>query len=184
MLLQRAGIQPEVRISGVDEDAVDPSDAHALVAELARRKATAVAATLAPGDHALVIGCDSVLDLDGAAHGKPGSARQAVDRWQHMRGRAGILRTGHHLVDAATGSTAAEAGVTTVYFTHVTDVEIEAYVASGEPIDVAGAFTLEGRGSWFVPRIDGDPGNVMGLSLPVLRRLLARLGCEVTDLWT
>jgi len=100
-----------------------------------------------------------------------------------MRGRSGVLHTGHHLVDAGTGKTAEEVASTTVYFADVTDDEIDAYVASGEPMQVAGAFTIDGRGGPFVERVDGDPGTVIGLSLPLLRRLLARLGVRLTDLW-
>lgn len=184
-LLRRAGLDPEVRVSGVAEDDVDPTaDPATLVAILARRKAEAVADGLPAGRPALVVGCDSVLDLDGVAYGKPGTAAAAIARWHRMRGRCGVLRTGHHVIDMAAGTSAAGVGASSVHFACPSDAEIEAYVASGEPLGVAGAFTLEGRGSVFIETIEGDPSNVMGLSLPLLRRLLAELGVGVTDLWS
>ncbi len=169
-------------VSGVDEDSVPTDDPEAMVRTLARRKAEAVAATVArPG--ALVLGADSTLVLDGVALGKPGSAEAATARWRDMRGRTGTLLTGHCLVDVDTGLHAEGVGSTEVHFGTPTDDEIAAYVASGEPIHVAGAFTLDGRGAPFVDRIEGDHSNVVGLSLPVVRRLLAELGVGITDLW-
>jgi septum formation protein len=150
------------------------------VAELAHRKATAVAA-LRPD--ALVIGCDSLLDVDGTAWGKATSAGQAGQRWRGVRGRSATLFTGHCLIDAASSVEAAEVVATVVRFGQPSDAEIEAYLATGEPLAVAGGFTIEGRGAPFVDAVDGDPGNVIGLSLPALRRLLARLGVAITDLW-
>lgn len=173
-LLELAGLRFEVVVSGVDE-----SGAHD-VAELARRKAVAVAATV---DAGLVLGCDSMFELDGEVVGKPPSAEAARERWRRMRGRAGTLHTGHCLVDAATGDMAEEADSTVVRFGDPTDEEIDAYVAGGEPLAVAGAFTLDGRGSPFVESVDGNPGTVIGLSLPVLRRLLAAHGASIMDLW-
>ena len=178
-LLRDAGLDPEVVVSGVPED-VDTADPRAAVEELAVRKATAVAATL--GD-AFVVGCDSMLLLDGALVGKPADAAEAVARWRAMRGRTGVLLTGHCVVDAATGRRVSGVGETTVRFGTPADEEIDAYVASGEPLHVAGAFTIDGRGAAFVDGIDGDHGNVVGLSLPLLRRLLADLGVRITDLW-
>jgi septum formation protein len=179
--LRAAGLAPEVVVSGVDETQVVLTDPAALATELAVLKAEAVAATVdAPG---LVVGCDSVLELDGEIHGKPASAEEATARWRAMRGRTGVLHTGHCLVDLDTGRRATGAGATTVRFAHVTDAEIAAYVATGEPLEVAGAFTLDGLGGAFVAGIDGDPHNVVGISLPLLRTLLADLGHAWHDFW-
>lgn len=178
--LRAAGLDPQVVVSGVDEDGVEGSpDSVAL--ELACRKAREVATTVGPDR--LVLGCDSVLDLDGAVHGKPTDAADAVARWRAMRGRSGTLVTGHCLVDTSRRREAAEVARTTVRFGTPTDEEVAAYVATGEPLAVAGAFTIDGLGGWFVEGVDGDPGTVVGLSLPLLRRLLAQLGIRVTDLW-
>ncbi|AZQ73204.1 Maf family protein [Streptomyces abikoensis] len=181
-LLRQAGLAPEVIVSGVDEDALDAPTPAGLALVLAEAKAAAVAEREAAAG-ALVIGCDSVLELDGQALGKPADAEEATARWKSMRGRAGVLRTGHCVVDTATGRRASATASTTVRFGEPSDAEIAAYVASGEPLHVAGAFTLDGRSAPFVEGIDGDPGNVIGLSLPLLRRLLAELGVGITDLW-
>ena len=179
-VLRAAGLAPRVVVSGVDEAAFSAGTPAELAGRLARAKAAAVAARLADG---LVIGCDSLLDLDGRALGKPASAAEAATRWREMAGRAGILVTGHCVIDAATGRQAAGVAATAVRFGTPSEQEIAAYVASGEPLAVAGAFTLDGRGGWFVDGIDGDHGNVLGVSLPLLRRLLADLGFGVTELW-
>lgn len=182
-LLRQAGLAPEVVVSGVDEDALSAATPGELARILAEAKAAAVAAR--PEVHgALVVGCDSVLELDGRALGKPADAEDATARWKSMRGRSGILQTGHCVIDTATGRQAAATASTTVRFGEPTDDEIAAYVASGEPLYVAGAFTLDGRSAPFIDGIDGDPGNVIGLSLPLLRRLLADLDVAITDLWT
>ncbi len=183
--LRRAGLDPEVVVSGVDESDVRTDQPAHLALELAQRKARAVATRLTgvPDGPALVVGCDSVLELNGEALGKPGSAEDAVRRWQAMRGRSGVLHTGHCVVDTATGRTEAATGSTSVHFAEVTDAEIDAYVATGEPLDVAGAFTIDGLGGAFVRSIDGDPHNVVGISLPLLRELLAVLGVSWPDLW-
>jgi septum formation protein len=176
-VLRQAGIDPEVVVSGVDEDDVTgpPYD---VALTLAVRKAVAVA----PGEtDALVLGCDSVLDLDGEALGKPADAPEAVERWRRMRGRTGILRTGHCLVDTRTGREAAEVASTTVHFADISDAEIAAYVATGEPLRVAGAFTIDGLGGPYVDGIEGDPHNVVGLSLPLLRRMLTDVGSSLHD---
>jgi septum formation protein len=131
-----------------------------------------------------VLGCDSVLELDGQALGKPGDPDEAVRRWRDMRGRSGVLHTGHCLRDTTTGRDATGTGSTVVHFADVTDEEIAAYVATGEPLQVAGAFTVDGLGGAFVSRIEGDHHNVVGLSLPLLRELLAELGHAWTDLWS
>lgn len=179
-LLRSAGLDPEVIVSGVDEEAVTADTPAGLCLALARAKASAVAAFVTQG---LVIGCDSVLELDGRAYGKPGSPGEAVARWRSMRGRTGRLLTGHCVLDAASGAEAAEVASTVVRFGTPDDEEIAAYVGSGEPLRVAGAFTLDGLGGWFVEGIDGDHGNVLGISLPLLRRLFADLGVPVTSLW-
>lgn len=182
-LLRQAGLVPEVVVSGVDEDALSAATPGELARILAEAKAAAVAAR--PEVHgALVVGCDSVLELDGRALGKPADAEDATARWKSMRGRSGILQTGHCVIDTATGRQAAATASTTVRFGEPTDDEIAAYVASGEPLHVAGAFTLDGRSAPFIDGVDGDPGNVIGLSLPLLRRLLADLDVAITDLWT
>lgn len=179
-LLRQAGLAPEVVVSGVDEESVSAETPAALSLELARLKAQAVARTV---PDALVIGCDSVLELDGEAFGKPADTADAVTRWKRMAGRDGVLHTGHCVIDTATGKEAAEVASTVVRFGTPSAEEIDAYVASGEPLWVAGAFTLDGRSAPFIDGIDGDPSNVIGLSLPLLRRLLADLGVRITDLW-
>ncbi|MDT0452530.1 Maf family protein [Streptomyces hesseae] len=181
-LLRQAGLAPEVIVSGVDEDALDAPTPGELALVLAEAKAAAVAARPEAAG-TLVVGCDSVLELDGQALGKPADAEEATARWKSMRGRAGVLRTGHCVIDTATGRRASATASTTVRFGEPSDAEIAAYVASGEPLHVAGAFTLDGRSAPFIEGIDGDPGNVIGLSLPLLRRLLAELGVGITDLW-
>lgn len=178
-LLRDAGLSPEVVVSGVDEDGGTGS-AREVVLELATRKAQAVACGV---DDALVVGCDSLLELDGQALGKPASAEEAVARWQAMRGRSGVLHTGHCVVDTATGASAGEVSSTVVRFGTPSDEEVRAYVATGEPLQVAGAFTLDGRSAPFLDGIDGDAGNVIGLSLPLLRTLLAKLDVSLVDLW-
>ena len=195
-LLRQSGIEPVVRVSGVDEDGLADALAASgrtapaeLCAALADAKAHAVGDAVRdelPG--AIVIGCDSVLDLDGVALGKPDDAVDAVNRWRAMRGRTGILRTGHTIAEL--GSTrehdrvASAVASTLVVFADLDDATIEAYVGTGEPLHVAGAFTLDGIGGAFVERIDGDPANVVGLSLPLVRRLLADLDIAWTDLWS
>ena len=179
-VLRAAGLEPEVIVSGVDESAYAADTPAELVGLLAQAKAAAVASAL---DAGLVIGCDSLFDLDGRALGKPASAAQAAQRWREMSGRTGTLVTGHCVINAATGQRASAVAATRVRFGTPSEAEIAAYIASGEPLAVAGAFTLDGRGGWFVEGIDGDHGTVLGVSLPVLRRLLASLGVSVTALW-
>jgi len=182
-LLRNAGLDPEVVVSGVDEDGVDGTPGRVALT-LATRKAEAVAARVREvPDSPLVLGCDSVLDLDGRALGKPADAGEAHARWASMRGRTGTLCTGHCLVDTVSGRRATGVGETGVRFGTPSEDEVAAYVGTGEPLDVAGAFTLDGLGGWFVEEVDGDWSNVVGLSLPLLRGLLADLGVAVTDLW-
>lgn len=183
-LLRQAGLAPEVIVSGVDEDALTADSPAELARILAEAKAAAVAAR-PDAAGALVVGCDSVLELDGRPLGKPADAEDATARWKSMRGRSGVLQTGHCVIDTAAGGRRVSATAsTTVRFGEPTDAEIAAYVASEEPLFVAGAFTLDGRSAPFIDGIDGDPGNVIGLSLPLLRRLLAELDVAITDLWT
>ena len=181
-VLRAAGLDPEVIVSGVDEPAFDAASPAELVVALAQAKAAAVAAALTGGP-AVVIGCDSMLDLDGRALGKPASREEAIGRWRLMSGRTGTLVTGHCVVDAATGRLARGCASTLVRFGTPSEREITAYVDTGEPLQVAGAFTLDGRGGWFVESIDGDHGNVLGLSLPLTRRLLAQVDVDVVALW-
>lgn len=171
-------------MSGADETIDDDLDPDVATVELAARKAAAVAATLdRPGDPPLVLGCDSMLFFDGTTHGKPGTPEAARDAWHSRRGHEAVLWTGHVLIDTATDRRARRACPTTVRFAEVTDAEIDAYVETGEPLDVAGAFTLDGRGAAFVDGIEGDHSNVVGLSLPTLRGLLAELDLTIMDLW-
>jgi septum formation protein len=179
-VLRSAGLDPQVVVSGVDETIHDRLDTAALVAILADRKATAVAA-ICPD--ALVLGCDSMLDLDGTALGKPGSAQAAASLWRDLAGRNATLYTGHCLIDGPGQRRAEAVAATTIRFGSPTESELAAYLATGEPLTVAGAFTIEGYGAPFINGIDGDPSNVLGLSLPLLRRLLAELGVRITDLW-
>ena len=181
--LRNAGIDPVVIVSGVDEEQLSGLAPGELALELARLKAATVASRIEVPDGALVLGCDSVLDLDGEPLGKPGTSEEATRRWKTMRGRSGVLRTGHSLVDTGTGREAAATASTTVEFADVTDEEIAAYVATGEPLQVAGAFTVDGLGGGFVTRIEGDHHNVVGVSLPLLRDLVRELGHEWPSLW-
>lgn len=183
--LRSAGIGPEVVVSGVDESQVQVDDPARLALELARLKARAVAGGLdASADRgAWVIGCDSVLELDGSVHGKPADAAEARSRWRSMRGRSGVLHTGHCLVDTGAGREVARSADTVVHFADPSDEEIDAYVATGEPLMVAGAFTLDGLGGAFVRGIEGDPHTVVGIGLPLLRDMFADLGVRWTDLW-
>jgi septum formation protein len=180
-LLRSAGLEPEVVVSGVDESGVAADSPVELCLELARLKASAVAATVeAP---ALVIGCDSLLEFDGEVYGKPADAAQALRQWGRMAGRSGTLHTGHALVDVGTGKEVSAVASTVVRFGTPDPAELAAYIASGEPLQVAGGFTLDGRSAPFIDGVDGDPGTVVGLSLPLLRRLLGELGVRITDLW-
>ena len=188
--LRSAGIEPEVRVSGVDEEAVladeGVRDADVVVRLLARAKAEAVARTGdLPGD-AVVLGCDSLLELDGERHGKPRDADEAMRRWQRMRGNSGVLHTGHWLIDLRSGPDAPGVGATSstvVHFADLSDAEIASYVATGEPLAVAGAFTVDGLGGPFVTGLAGDHHGVVGLSLPLLRDLLGSIGITVPELW-
>ncbi|UFN44033.1 Maf family protein [Nocardioides okcheonensis] len=182
--LRAAGVDPTVVVSGVDETQVAGLPPAELALQLAELKCAAVAARPDVPVDALVLGCDSVLELDGEALGKPYEPDEARARWRTMRGRSGVLHTGHCLREASSGRVAAATGSTVVRFADVTDDEIDAYVATGEPLQVAGAFTIDGLGAAFVTGIDGDHSNVVGVSLPLLRELVQELGHAWPDLWS
>lgn len=203
-VLRAAGLDPEVVVSDVDEDALlaglAGASPAATVTALARAKATAVGNALAPAPtqrptprpvaepepDLVVIGCDSMLLIDDELAGKPADADAARARWKTMAGRSGVLLTGHAVLAVRPGGTDAATGhaATTVRFGSPTDAELEAYLASGEPLAVAGGFTLDGLGGWFVDGIDGDPSNVIGVSLPLVRRLLGQIGLSPVDFWS
>jgi septum formation protein len=191
-VLRKAGVEPVVLVSDVDEDAIIASlgDAGAgdIVQALATAKAQRVAELLdtSISSDCVVIGCDSMLEFDGRLTGKPGSPDVARQQWHSMAGRSAVLHTGHCVLRLTGGAVTAqvgELGSTTVHFGEPSPVDLDAYVDAGEPLWVAGAFTLDGLGSWFIDGIDGDPSNVIGLSLPLLRRMLAQLGVSVADVW-
>lgn len=179
-LLNNAGIEPIVCQSDFDESQVKVTDPVELVKTLALHKAQTVAAKF---NDALVLGCDSVLSIQGEIHGKPANPQEAIARWQMMRGRVGELYTGYALIDLSQDKTIVRCGITRVHFANVSDRAIQAYVATGEPLKCAGCFALEGRGGLFVEKLDGCHSNVIGLSLPLLYQMLTELGYEVTDFW-
>ena len=181
--LRAAGVEPEVMVSTIDESAFHERQVSAQVRCLAQAKAQDVADGVA-GD-ALVLGCDSLLEIDDVGYGKPLTVDRAVARWRQVRGKLGKLHTGHALVHICAGRVvgrATDIGVTTVEFADLTDKEIADYVATGEPLNVAGGFTIDGRGGWYVKTVEGDHHNVVGLSLPLVRQLLVELGFTVADL--
>ncbi|MFB8273952.1 Maf family protein [Nocardia colli] len=191
-VLRSAGIDPIVRVSDVDEDAIqaalpDGTSPEVVVVELAKAKAAAIAATIPElAADCVVVGCDSMLLVDGELQGKPHTAEVARARWGEMAGRSADLVTGHCVLRLQDGRITAEAidcSSTTVHFAKPEPDELDAYIATGEPLQVAGAFTLDGLGGWFVERIDGDPSSVIGIGLPLLRRLLGDVGVAVTQLW-
>jgi septum formation protein len=192
-VLRQAGIDPLVIVSGVDEDAVvagldplaTPGD---VTTALAAAKADAVAHALDPGVGAdcVVVGCDSMLYHDGELLGKPATAQAALEGWQRMAGKSGQLYTGHcviRLSDNKVTYRAADATCTTVNFGVPSPADLEAYVARGEPLAVAGGFTLDGLGGWFIDGVEGDPSAVIGIGLPLTRRLLGHAGLSIADLW-
>jgi nucleoside triphosphate pyrophosphatase len=178
-LLRAAGLDPDIVVSGVDESHDGQLAVADLVVVLAERKAAAVARQR---PDALVLGCDSLLDLDHQPVGKPASAEQAAAVWHRLAGRTATLCTGHCLIGPG-GRVIRDVARTTIRFGTPTETELAAYVATGEPLGMAGAFSIDGRGAAFVDGIDGDPGTVIGLSLPLVRRMLAELGVAITDLW-
>ncbi|MEN0140032.1 MAG: Maf family protein [Rhodococcus sp. (in: high G+C Gram-positive bacteria)] len=192
-VLRSAGVEPVVRVSGVDEDALitalgaDAAPEH-VVTELARAKAKDVLPVLARDgiSDAVIVGCDSMLLIDGALQGKPGTVDVARERWSSMAGRSATLLTGHSVLRIAEGAVVGDAhdhSATVVHFASPPDADLEAYLATGEPLQVAGAFTLDSLGGWFVDRIEGDPSSVIGIGLPLVRRLLADVGVGVAELW-
>ncbi|WP_040794716.1 Maf family protein [Nocardia higoensis] len=194
-VLRKAGIDPVVRVSDVDEDAVAaalPADTapETVVTELARAKAANIAASTDIAeyrDDCVIVGCDSMLLIDGALQGKPHDPDVARARWAEMAGRSADLVTGHCVLRLRAGEIVGEAvdcSTTTVHFAKPEPEELEAYLATGEPLQVAGAFTLDGMGGWFIDRIEGDPSSVIGIGLPLLRRLLRDVGTGVTQLWS
>jgi septum formation protein len=187
-VLRAAGVDPLVRVSQVDEDAVIAEHPGAppveLVTTLAEAKARAVLAGVAAElADPVVVGCDSMLHVDGELVGKPGTAQAAAARWRRLAGNSGELLTGHAVL-RVDGRVARGAQATRVRFGCPSQAELDAYLASGEPLQVAGGFTLDGLGGWFVDGVDGDPSSVIGISLPLTRRLLREVGVTVTDLWT
>lgn len=192
-VLRNAGIDPLVVVSGVDEDAIvdnlgpdaEPGD---VVSALARAKADAVHRILDADVAAdcVVIGCDSMLYIDGRLSGKPGTPEQAARQWDSMAGRDGLLYTGHCVIRVLHGGavhTVTQAAVTRVRFASPSPADLAAYLSTGEPSHVAGAFTLDGLGGWFVDGVDGDPSNVVGLGLSITRRLFSDVGLAIGDLW-
>ncbi|TDH49405.1 septum formation inhibitor Maf [Mycobacterium eburneum] len=192
-VLRQAGVDPLVVVSGVDEDAVMAglgSDVapDAMVAALASAKADAVTRQLPAEVSAdcVVVGCDSMLLLDGQLRGKPDTVAIAREQWQSMAGRSGQLHTGHCLIrlqGRAITDRQCETVVTTVHFGSPSAADLDAYLDSGEPLQVAGGFTLDGLGGWFIDGVDGDPSSVIGISLPLLRTLLSRVGLSIAKLW-
>ena len=183
-LLESAGITPEIFVSGVDEEdpallALKPSE---MVIALAIMKAHTVRNSHPVGDNAIVIGCDSTFEFEGANLGKPGTREAAIARAQSMRGKSGYLHTGHCVIDTAQNVEVSDISTSKVTFVDMTDREIEEYVDSGEPLQVAGGFTLDGRSAPFISHIDGDPSGIIGLSLPTLRKIMINLGLEWGDL--
>jgi septum formation protein len=179
--LQAAGLRPEVIVSGVDEDGVEAENTAELALKLAQLKAVAVASGQ---PRALVIGCDSVLDFEGEVLGKPADRAEAVARWHRMRGKSGVLHTGHCVIDTHREVWLGRSAATQVRFADVSDEEIDAYVATGEPLAVAGAFTIDGLGSAYVSGISGDPHNVVGISVPLLRLMFDELGFVWHEFWS
>lgn len=179
-LLQTVGIEPIICSSNYDESQIQLDDAQELVETLAAKKAETVASQF---HDALILGCDSVLAIDGEIYGKPATVDEAIARWQTMRGNSGMLYTGHALIDQQQQQTIVACGKTKVYFAPAGDRLLSAYVNSNEPLKCAGAFALEGKGGLLVEKIEGCHSNVIGLSLPLLRRMMEQLGYSVSDYW-
>ena len=181
-LLQSAGITPEVIVSGVDEESSDYQNLSPkeLVIALAIVKAHTVREKI--NYPALIIGCDSTFEFQGQSLGKPGNAANAIARAKQLRGKSGVLHTGHCIIDTEKEIEISDVVSTTVFFADMSDAEIDGYVATGEPLNVAGGFTLDGRSSPFIARIEGEPSNVIGLSLPLLRSAINKLGYQWFDL--
>jgi septum formation protein len=179
-LLETVGIKPIVRQSDFDESQIQLTDTILLVETLAQYKVETVANTVS---QSLILGCDSLLVVNGESYGKPESAEVAIARWQTMRGQIGFLYTGHVLIDQTQEKTIIRCGITQVNFADIDDLTIKAYVKSKEPLQCAGAFAIEGKGGLFIEKIDGCHTNVIGLSLPLLRTMISELGYRITDFW-
>ena len=179
-LLQNVGIEPIIGKSDFDESQIQKSNPVDLVQTLALCKANTVSPQF---KEAVILGCDSILSVDGEIHGKPDSEKQAIARWQKMRGRRGTIYTGHALIDQNQHQQQLRCGITQVYFADIDDRTLSAYIRTGEPLNCAGAFALEGKGGLFIEKIEGCHSNVIGLSLPILRQMLQQLGYQVTDFW-
>jgi septum formation protein len=179
-LLETVGIKPIIHQSDFDESQIQLTDTVALVETLARCKAETVASQL---EQSLILGCDSLLMVNGESYGKPESAEIAIARWQGMRGQIGFLYTGHVLIDQTQDKKIIRCGITQVHFADIDDSTIKAYVESQEPLNCAGAFAIEGKGGLFIEKINGCHTNVIGLSLPLLRKMISQLGYQVTDFW-
>lgn len=182
MLLEQGGVRPVLRPANIDEDAliaqIADAEPHDIVSALARAKAETVAPEF-PED--VVIGCDSMLLLDGTLLGKPHTPERAIERWKAQRGKTAHLLTGHAV--CFRGEWVVDTVSTAIRFGEVSDADIAAYAHSGQPLGCAGAFTLEALGSWFIDSIDGDPTSVIGLSMPLLRKCLYRFGLDASDFW-
>lgn len=198
-LLTEAGIRHDVLVSDVDEDAVQArygvTEPHDTALLLARAKAEAVA-SLPEAEGALVVGCDSVFEFEGESHGKPYTPEIARRRMLRMSGNKGILHTGHWLVDCrdteadgdseysvGSGATVGAVSSAEVHFMEMSGEEIDAYIATGEPLHCAGSFTIDGLGGAFIRKVDGDPHAVVGLSISTLRVLLGQAKVGITELW-
>ena len=179
-LLETAGIYPTVCKSDFDEDSIQLVDAVELVKALAAKKAEVVQSRY---QNALILGCDSVLSFQGEIYGKPESSQVAIERWQAMRGNIGLLHTGHSLIDQVQQRIITRCATTQVYFANISDRIIEDYIATGEPLKCAGSFALEGKGSFFIEKIEGCHSNVIGLSMPVLADMINELGYSITSFW-
>ncbi len=187
-LLETVGVDAVIRPSDFDESQIQLTDPVELVKTLAQCKAEAVTKTLETdpeliGKNCLVLGCDSVLAVGGEIYGKPENPEEAIARWKTMRGQVGQLYTGHALMDLSQQKTLVYAPVTHVHFAPLSNEEIEGYIASGEPLNCAGCFAIEGKGGLFVDKLEGCHTNVIGLSLPLLRKMFHKLGYEITDFW-
>jgi len=179
-LLKSAGIKPITFHSNFDESQIKVNDPLELVQILAQKKAETVSPLFTDS---LILGCDSVLALNGKIYGKPQNPQGAIERWQEMRGKEGFLYTGHALIDQVQNQQVVRCGITKVYFANISDRMIKQYVKSGEPLACAGCFAIDGKGGLFVEKLEGCHSNVIGLSLPLLRQMLSDLNYDVTNFW-
>jgi septum formation protein len=187
-LLETIGIQPIILKSDFDESQIEDSNPVELVKKLAQCKAEVITQRLRnqpknEGEILLVLGCDSVLAVEGEIYGKPANIEEAIARWQTMRGQVGQLHTGHALINVSTDQTLVYSQTTNVYFSNISDSEIIAYIETGEPLNCAGCFAIEGKGGLFIEKLEGCHTNVIGLSLPLLRKMIQELGYNITNFW-